>query len=204
MKKTREKLPSSRTTRKPQSEAIPRRLTVLPLRDIVIYPYMIFPVLIGRESSLKAVGEALDRDKFIFLAAQRDSTVEEPTKDDIYRHGTVAKIIQLLRLPNNLNLMKILVDGVTQGHIKKFYNNKECIEAEVEVNSLQAYDEEDAEFKAMVRHAGELFNDYVKMNRNVPPEVMAAFENITDPVRKLYYAAANLQQDVAVKQRIIE
>lgn len=202
MKKSRDKNPSP--LKKKRNEAIPKRLTVLPLRDIVIYPYMIFPVLIGRESSLKAVAEALDRDKFIFLAAQKDASIEDPTKEDIYRYGTVAKIIQLLRLPNNLNLMKILVDGVTQGRIKKFYANRECIEAEVEVNSIQTYEEEDAEFQAMVRHAGELFGDYVKMNRNVPPEVMAAYENITDPVRKLYYAAANLQQDVAIKQRILE
>lgn len=202
MKKSRDK--NSSPLKKKRNEAIPKRLTVLPLRDIVIYPYMIFPVLIGRESSLKAVAEALDRDKFIFLAAQKDASIEDPTKEDIYRYGTVAKIIQLLRLPNNLNLMKILVDGVTQGRIKKFYANRECIEAEVEVNAIQTYEEEDAEFQAMVRHAGELFGDYVKMNRNVPPEVMAAYENITDPVRKLYYAAANLQQDVAIKQRILE
>lgn len=189
---------------KSRNEAIPKRLTVLPLRDIVIYPYMIFPVLIGRDSSLKAVAEALDRDKFIFLAAQQDASVDEPGKADIYRYGTVAKIIQLLRLPNNVNLMKILVDGATQGRIKRFYTNKEFIEADVEINDLQTYDETEPEFQAMVRHAGELFGDYVRMNRNVPPEVMAAFENITDPVRKLYYAAANIQQEVAVKQRILE
>lgn len=201
MKKSRElKNPSAKS----RNEAIPKRLTVLPLRDIVIYPYMIFPVLIGRDSSLKAVAEALDRDKFIFLAAQQDASVDEPGKTDVYRYGTVAKIIQLLRLPNNLNLMKILVDGATQGRIKRFYTNKEFLEADVEINNLQTYDEEEPEFQAMVRHAGELFGDYVRMNRNVPPEVMAAFENITDPVRKLYYAAANLQQEVATKQRILE
>ncbi len=183
-------------------DSIPRRLSVLPLRDIVIFPNMIFPILIGRDSSLKAVAKALERDKFIFLTAQKDVGIDEPGKDDLHRFGTVAKIIQLIRLPNNL--LKILVDGVAQGRVKRFYSTKEHLDGDIELNNSDQSDETSPEMQAMIRHAIELFHKYVKVNRNVPPEVSMAFDNIDDPGRKLYYAAANIQQDVASKQRILE
>ena len=83
-------------------DQIPTTLPVLPLRDVVIYPYMIFPVLVGRESSLKAAGAAMERGKNIFLAAQKNAAVDDPGPDDVYRYGTVAKIAQMLRLPNGV------------------------------------------------------------------------------------------------------
>ncbi len=183
-------------------DSIPRRLSVLPLRDIVIFPNMIFPILIGRDSSLKAVAKALERDKFIFLTAQKDVGIDEPGKDDLHRFGTVAKIIQLIRLPNNL--LKILVDGVAQGRVRRFYSTKDHLDGDIELNNSDQSDETSPEMQAMIRHAIELFHKYVKVNRNVPPEVSMAFDNIDDPGRKLYYAAANIQQDVASKQRILE
>ncbi len=85
---------------------IPEKLTILPLRDVVLFPYMIYPVLIGRPSSLKAVSDAMERNKYIFVTAQQDSTVNEPTMKDLYKYGTIAKINQVLRLPNNL--LKVL------------------------------------------------------------------------------------------------
>ncbi len=185
-------------------DAIPKRLTILPLRDVNIYPHMIFPVLIGREPSLRAVSEALQREKYIFVAAQSRADIDEPTKDDIYRYGTAAKIIQLVRLPNNL--VKILVDGIVQGRITKFTTNKEFLEGDVELANTPVFADAlqpDKELSAMIRHAGELFDQYVKLNRNVPPEVSTAYGNITDPVRQLYYAAANVQQTVAIKQKIL-
>ncbi|MBI2429653.1 MAG: LON peptidase substrate-binding domain-containing protein, partial [Ignavibacteriales bacterium] len=84
------------------TDDIPQTLPVLPLRDVVIFPHMIFPVLVGRESSLRAANHALENNKFIFLVAQKDSSIEDPGKDDIYMEGTVAKIVQILKLPNNL------------------------------------------------------------------------------------------------------
>src|SRR3972149_6870977 len=90
-------------------DTIPTTLPVLPLRDVVIFPYMIFPVLVGRESSLRAANFALESDKYIFLAAQQDPSIDEPGADDIYKEGVIAKIIQILKLPNGL--LKILVDG---------------------------------------------------------------------------------------------
>jgi len=111
---------------------IPGTLTVLPLRDVVLFPYMIFPVLVGRESSLRAANEALERGKNIFLVAQKSSSIDEPTADDVYQHGTVAKIIQMLKLPNGL--MKILVDGVVQATVKRFLPTSAFLEAEILIN----------------------------------------------------------------------
>ena len=178
---------------------VPKRLPVLPLRDVVIFPYMIFPVLVGRESSLKAANAAVDKDKFIFLSAQKNSSIDEPTKDDIYEDGTVAKIIQILKLPNGL--MKILVDGLFQARIKKFFDNSEYLEVEIENNHI--IDNMDQEFDAIIRHASTLFTEYVKNNRNIPAETLIAYENITEPHKKFYYIAANLVVNVDVKQNLL-
>lgn len=180
--------------------AVPSVLPVLPLRDIIIYPYMIFPVLIGRASSLKAVAEALDRDKYLFVVAQRDHQMEDPGVADLYEHGTVVRILQVLRLPNNL--LKVLVEGVMQGRLVKGVKEQPCIEAEVEP-MVSIIDHQDKQLTAMIRHASDLFENYVRENRNLPPEVLGAYENIEDPVRKLFYAAANIQEKVDVKQRIL-
>lgn len=179
---------------------IPGTLPVLPLRDVVVFPYMIFPVLVGRESSLRAANEALERGKNIFLVAQKSASIDEPTIDDIYQHGTVAKIIQMLKLPNGL--MKILVDGVVQATVKRFLPNPAFLEAEILINKAVAPSGHDVD--ALVRHAATLFQEYVKLSRNVPPEVLMAFEAIKEPHRKLYYMAANLVQSVDVKQRILQ
>ena len=181
-------------------DSIPHTLPVLPLRDVVIFPYMIFPVLVGRESSLRAANHALENNKFIFLVSQKDPTVEEPGKEDIYNEGTVAKIVQILKLPNNL--MKILVDGTVQGQIKEFLPNEKFMMAEIST-TFQS-DDKTTEMDAIVRHASSLFSEYVRANRNIPPEALAAFENIKDVQRRLYYIAANILQTVEVKQKILK
>jgi ATP-dependent Lon protease len=179
--------------------AVPTRLSVLPLRDVVVFPYMIFPVLVGRESSLRAVNEALERDKYIFLAAQHNSVTEEPGIDDIYHDGTIAKIVQILKLPNGL--MKILVDGVVQASVASFISNPKFLEADLTVTTRPA--EMDSELDALLRHTSSLFAEYVHLNRNVPSEVLVAFENTKDPQRKVFYIASNILQSVDVKQKVL-
>jgi ATP-dependent Lon protease len=176
------------------------RLPVLPLRDVVVYPSMIFPVLVGRESSLQAVNQALEHDKLIFLAAQKSSGVEEPGADDIYPEGTVAKIVQMLKLPNGL--MKILVDGIAQAAVERFLPNERFLEAEVRVQNGAAT--VDAEIDALLRHVSALFTEYVHLNRNVPSEVLVALENTRDARRKLFYIASNILQTVEVKQKVLQ
>jgi ATP-dependent Lon protease len=179
---------------------LPSHLPVLPLRDVVVFPHMIFPVLVGRESSLRAVNEALERDKHIFLAAQKNSVTEEPGEGDIYHEGTIAKIIQILKLPNGL--MKILVDGVVQATIKNFVKNEKFLEANIIVTSR--HEEVDSEVDALLRHTSSLFAEYVHLNRNVPSEVLVAFENTRDARRKVFYIASNILQTVDVKQKILQ
>ncbi|MEW6702416.1 MAG: endopeptidase La [Bacteroidota bacterium] len=181
-------------------ENIPQILPVLPLRDNVIFPYMIFPVLVGREQSIRAANFALDGTKYIFLAAQKRSNVEEPTKEDIYAEGTIAKIIQILKLPNGL--LKILVDGIIQGRIISFTERTNFFEAKIEV--ITPKEEDRREMNALMRQMSSLFKEYVKINKSIPPEAVNAFDNIDEPDRKLFYVAANINQQIEVKQKILQ
>ena len=181
-------------------ENIPNVLPVLPLRDVVVFPYMIFPVLVGRETSLRAANEALERGKNIFLVAQKNPSVDEPGDKDLYRDGTVAKILQMLKLPNGL--MKILVDGVVQGSIKQFLPTTQFLEAELSIHRSDV--PTTRELEALVRHTSNLFSEYVRLNRNLPPEVLMAYDGIREPQRKLFYMASNLVKDVETKQRILQ
>ncbi len=186
---------------KPEISArdIPSFMPILPLRDIVIFPYMIFPVLIGRESSIKAVNEAIDKEKYILLLTQRDPGDDEPTKETLYHEGTIAKILQVLKLPNGL--MKVLVDGVFQAKVTDFINYDQFLGANVRV--IEFLDPTGTEFRALVRQLIALFNEYIRLNRNIPTETLIAFENINEPMRKLYYAAANIIVSVDAKQNLL-
>jgi ATP-dependent Lon protease len=180
-------------------EEIPEILPILPLRDIVIFPYMIFPVLVGREQSINSANYALDNTKYIFLSTQKKSSIEDPKPEDIYTEGTVAKIVQILKLPNGL--LKILVDGLLQGKIVEFTNRKEFFEGKIEVIIPELAN--DHEMNALIRQMSQLFKDYVKISRNVPNDTIAAFDNIEEPDRKIFYAAANINQSIEVKQNIL-
>ncbi len=180
-------------------EEIPEILPILPLRDLVIFPYMIFPVLVGREQSINSANYALDNTKYIFLSTQKKSSIEDPKPEDIYTEGTVAKIVQILKLPNGL--LKILVDGLLQGKIVEFTNRKEFFEGRIEVIIPELAN--DHEMNALIRQMSQLFKDYVKISRNVPNDTIAAFDNIEEPDRKVFYAAANINQSIEVKQNIL-
>ncbi len=181
-------------------DSIPDVLPVLPLRDIVIFPYMIFPVLVGREQSIRAANFAAENTKYIFLSTQKKSAVEDPSAKDLYAEGTIAKIVQILKLPNGL--MKILVDGLFQAKIKQFTENKNFFEAKVEI-IIPALDN-DHEMNAMIRQMTQLFKDYVKISKNIPKDTITAFDNIEEADRKLFYAAANINQSIEVKQSILQ
>jgi ATP-dependent Lon protease len=179
---------------------MPDILPILPLRDIVIFPYMIFPVLVGREQSIRAANYATEKTKYIFLSTQKKSNIEDPTKEDIYRDGTIAKIIQILKLPNGL--MKILVDGLLQAKIIEFTNKTDFFEGKLEIILPDL--NKDPEMNAMERQMSQLFKDYVKISRNIPADTLSAFQNIVEPDRKLFYAAANINQIIEVKQTILQ
>ncbi|MEZ4690218.1 MAG: LON peptidase substrate-binding domain-containing protein [Ignavibacteria bacterium] len=179
--------------------SVPDNLPVLPLKDIVVFPYMMFPILAGRDSSIAAINKAVEKDKFILLVTQLDEKIEDPTFENLYKTGTVAKIIQVLRLPNGL--IKVLVDGLVTAKINKFYSNK-FITADITVKQNPV--NKDTELEALIRQSAKLFTDYVKTNRSIPHETLVAFENIKEPDRKLFYIASTISANVHKKQQILE
>jgi ATP-dependent Lon protease len=179
---------------------IPKRLPMLPLRDVVVYPYMLFPIIVGRPPSVRAIASAMEHKRFIFLTAQRDPMVEEPGPEDLYDYGTVARILQVQRTPNQL--LKVTVEGLFHAHMEEVVRREEFLEAQVRI-IVPRIPKNDAEFHAMVRRAGELFQEYLRISGQ-PVEIWLAYESLNDPVRQLYYAAAHIQQNIETKQRILE
>ncbi len=181
------------------NSSIPSSLPVLPLKDIVVFPYMMFPILAGRESTIAAINKSIEKDKFILLITQLDEKIEEPTFENLYKTGTVAKIIQVLRLPNGL--IKVLVDGLVTAHIEKFHSEN-YISADIQIKNLPF--KKDTELEALIRQATKLFTEYVQTNRSIPQETLVAYENIREPDRKLFYIASTINADAHKKQRILE
>ena len=160
---------------------------------------MIFPILAGRESTIAAINKSVEKDKFILLVTQLDEKIEEPTFENLYKTGTVAKILQVLRLPNGL--IKVLVDGLVTAKVEKFYSEK-YITADIKIRNVPF--KEDTELKALIKQATKLFTDYVQTNRTIPQETLVAYENIKEPDRKLYYIASTISADVHKKQKVLE
>jgi ATP-dependent Lon protease len=180
---------------------IPKPLPVLPLRDVVIYPFMLFPIIVGRPTSLRAVAKALERKRVLFVTAQRDPMVEDPELEDLYPHGTIVRILQAQRLPNQ-PLLKVLVEGLYHARLKEPFHKGEYMEAHVRIITPRI-PKDDPEFHAMVRRAGELFQEYLRLTQQ-PHEIWIHYENLDNPIHRLYYAAAHIQQSIEVKQRILE
>ena len=178
---------------------LPVFLPIVPLRDIVIFPYMMYPILAGRESTISAINFALDREKYVLLLTQKDHKAEEAEVNNLYEYGTVAKILQVIKLPNNL--IKVLVDGIAQAKVKKFHKNK-FIEADIEY--IFPPIEENVELNALIRQATKLFTDYVTNRRGVAQESLMAYENIKEPDRKLYYIASTILVSIDRKQQLLE
>jgi ATP-dependent Lon protease len=178
---------------------LPLNVPVIPLRDIVIFPYMMYPILAGRESTINAVNYALEKDKYILLLAQKDHRKEEPEINNLYVNGTVAKILQVIKLPNNL--IKVLIDGIAQAKAINFYKSN-YISADVEYIFPKV--EESIQLKALVRQATKLFNEYVASNRSIAQESLIAYENIKEPDRKLFYIASTIFVSIERKQKLLE
>lgn len=179
---------------------IDHQLPVLPLKDVVVFPYMIFPLLVGRERSLRAVQDAALAEKLLFLTAQKDPLKEEPTKDDLYRIGTVARVLQVLKLPNGL--MKVLIEGLIRGRVRRFLRNPDHFEARIEV--IPESTDESPQVQAKLRRVVTLFKDYVHLNRNIPDEVLLSIEQFEHPQRLADFISAHVQREMRVKQRLLE
>ena len=174
---------------------------VLPLRDIVVFPNMIVPLFVGRTKSIKALEYAEKNDKEIFLVAQKDANVDEPNLKDIYNFGTVATILQLLRLPDGT--VKVLVEGIERAKISHFVENQDFFEAYLDKISLTNY-ENDRETNALSRTAVSQFENYVKLNRKVPPEILVSLNQITDLNKLADTMSAHLGIKLSDKQNLLE
>ena len=150
---------------------------VLPLRDIVVFPYMIVPLFVGREKSVKALEQVMNSEKKILLVAQKDANLDEPTQDDIYRIGTLATVLQLLKLPDGT--VKVLVEGVERIKITDFTEKEEFFEAETQ--RVKGEKVPSDEIEALSRSVIGKFGQYVKLNNKIPSEVMETTEQIEPP-----------------------
>ncbi len=179
---------------------IEEKLPLLPLRDVVLFPHMTVPLLVGRMPSVNAIEEAVAGNRILFATAQKRPDVVDPQKDDLYRLGTVVRVLQLFRLPDGT--MRVLVEGLARARVRRFLSADDYYLARVEV--LEEEFEEGSEIEALTRAASAAFNEYVHLNRRVSDEVLLTVNNITDPVVFSYTVANHMQIKVAAKQEILE
>jgi ATP-dependent Lon protease len=175
-------------------------MPVLPLRDVVVYPHMVIPLFVGREKSIEALERAMVDDKRVFLVAQRDAAEDDPGAEDMYDVGTISSILQLLKLPDGT--VKVLVEGSERGRILRFADTDALFSAEVELLESEEFDE--AEGEVLTRSLLAQFEQYVKLNKKVPPEILASLGNIDEPGRLADTIAAHLAVKIDQKQAILE
>ena len=175
-------------------------IPVLPLRDIVVFPHMIVPLFVGREKSIKALEEVMREDKRILLVAQKNPADDDPASDAVYEVGTLAQVLQLLKLPDGT--VKVLVEGSDRARVHAFSARADFFEAEVEV--LPSDFGTAAETEALARTAVSQFDSYVKLNKKVPQEVLASIAQITDHSKLADTIAAHLAIKIPEKQELLE
>ena len=175
-------------------------LPVLPLRDVVVFPHVVIPLFVGREKSIRALDLAMKADKRIMLIAQKDEAEEDPSIDSLYEVGGVANILQLLRLPDNT--VKVLVEGVERARVTRYLEIESHFEAEVDLLRPQAPG--GGEIEALSRSLVSQFEQYVKVNRKVPSEILSSVSGLDDPSRLADTIVAHLGLKTAQKQAILE
>jgi ATP-dependent Lon protease len=175
-------------------------MPILPLRDVVIYPHMVIPLFIGRAKSVKALEMSVNSGKQLFLAAQKDLKVEDPQPDDVFHTGTVANVLQVLKLPDDT--IKVLVEGVRRGRIFQIIEQEGVYLGEIEI--LEDFVKDPKDLDALIRAMLNQFEDYVKLNAKIPLEILTALASIDDPGRLADTIAAHMPLKIEEKQRILE
>ncbi|KFZ28727.1 DNA-binding protein [Pseudidiomarina atlantica] len=175
-------------------------IPVLPLRDVVVYPHMVIPLFVGREKSIRCLEAAMENNKQIFLSAQMDASVDEPETKDIHSIGTVANILQLLKLPDGT--VKVLVEGSQRAAIDAFEDNEDFFRAKV--HYLDSEEMPEKEEEVMIRSAVNQFEGYVKLNKKIPPEVLTSLSGIEEADRLADTMAAHMPLKLNDKQKVLE
>ena len=176
------------------------RVPLLPLRDIIVFPHMVVPLFVGRQKSIKALEEAMNKQKFILLAAQKDAKTNDPGAEDIYRVGTLGTVVQLLRLPDGT--VKVLVEGKKRARIQQYVDHPEYFLVEVE--EIDEAAPRGTEVEALLRSVSSTFENYVKLNKKIPPEMVMSVAAIDDPSRLSDTIAAHLGVKIEDKQTLLE
>lgn len=179
---------------------IPEQLPVFPVRDQVIFPQMVFPLLVGREATLRAVESAMMADRMLLLLAQQDSAREEIGMDDLFKIGVVAKVVQVMKLPNGL--VKVLVEGVVRAKVMEADQRDGYLTAKLV--PLLPPNRQEIRLEGAQRHAIALFREYVSLNRSLPDELLYSIDTIKEPQRLADYLAAQLNVVYTTRQRILE
>jgi len=174
-------------------------IPVLPLRDVVVYPHMVIPLFVGREKSIRCLESAMDNNKQVLLVAQKEADTDEPAIDDLFGIGTVATILQLLKLPDGT--VKVLVEGQQRARIHQFKENDFFL-ADAEYLTTPELDEKEQE--VIVRSAINQFEGFIKLNKKIPPEVLTSLNGIDDAARLADTIAAHMPLKLAEKQQVLE
>lgn len=176
-------------------------LPVLPLRDVVVFPHMVIPLFVGRDKSIHALDLAMEADKRILLVAQKSAETDDPGADDLYKVGTLAQVLQLLKLPDGT--IKVLVEGVARVNVHDVTERDGALSGQAEIVEPDS-DREEREIEAIARSLMGLFEQYVKTNRKLPPELMQTLSGIDEPGRLADTIAAHLGVRIGDKQKLLE
>ena len=183
-----------------EESAYEGKTPVLPLRDVVVYPHMVIPLFVGRDRSIQALDAAMSKDKQILLVAQKSAEIDDPSMKDIHEIGTLSTILQLLKLPDGT--IKVLVEGGTRARVDEVYNDEPFFTADYALLEEQGVDEA-RELEVLSRSIMGVFDQYVKLNKKVPPEILTSLSGIDDPARLSDTIAAHMSLKVEEKQKIL-
>jgi len=176
------------------------KMPLLPLRDVVVYPHLVIPLFVGRDKSVKALEIASDTDKKIMLVAQKSATKDEPAAEDLYEIGTIATVLQMLKLPDGT--VKVLVEGLHRVRVTEFEEIDGSFWAKEE--TIGQLDEDDHELEALMRTVLTQFDQYVKLNKKIPPEILTSLATITEAGRLADTISAHLTLKLEEKQNVLE
>src|SRR5665647_2942811 len=172
----------------------------LPFRGIIFYPFMVKNLDVGRTKSVQAIEEAMIQDRIIFLATQKEAQTDEPGQDDIFQIGTVAEVKQLLKLPGGT--IRVLVEGIARAKVSRFISDEPYFQVEVEQYSEDF--QKNSEIEALMRSLVSQFEQYVKMSKRIPPEIVVSVVNLEEPGRLADVTASHLTLRIEEKQDILE
>ncbi len=176
------------------------KLPLIPLREVVVFPYMEYPLIIARDASIKALEHGVNNDRLLFLTAQRNPDIENPVKEDVHRTGIVARILQVVKLPNGL--IRVLVEGIVRARVVRFLSSDPYMR--VKIALVEETDDNQAEVQARLRTVVDQFSEYIKLNQQAPDEILLSLQNMDDAQRLADTMSAFIHQSPQVKQQLIE